>query len=88
MDEKDIEIHVLKVALDNHWTLQPNQKKLHSLIKVMAKKSRGKTVICPCKAFVEGFVDPADVACPCAEAQHDINEQGVCHCGMFVGIYD
>jgi ferredoxin-thioredoxin reductase catalytic subunit len=83
MDEMLVAALVLRVSIEKGWSLQPDLKKRRALLKTMAKKARGNVIICPCKAFVEGMVPVADVACPCAEAKEDIKNDGVCHCGMF-----
>lgn len=84
METTDVNIYLLEIACNNGWILQPDLNKRQKLMENMAKKARNNTVLCPCKAFVEGFVDVADVKCPCAEAQNNINTVGKCHCNMFL----
>ncbi|MFA7205622.1 MAG: ferredoxin-thioredoxin reductase catalytic domain-containing protein [Saccharofermentanales bacterium] len=83
MDEMLAAALVLRVSIQKGWSIQPDQKKRKALLKTMAKNARGNVIICPCKAFVEGMIPVADVACPCVEAEEDIKTKGSCHCGIF-----
>ena len=83
MDEMLVAALMLRVSIEKGWSIQPDQKKRQALLKTMAKKAKGNVIICPCKAYVEGIIPIADVACPCAEAGEDIKNNGSCHCGMF-----
>jgi ferredoxin-thioredoxin reductase catalytic chain len=83
MELIQIQAHVIKTADKNNWKIQPNQKRLTSIMERMQKKVSGNTVLCPCKAYVEGFMTIASVSCPCPEAAQDIENQGMCHCNLF-----
>ncbi|MDD2299494.1 MAG: ferredoxin-thioredoxin reductase catalytic domain-containing protein [Candidatus Pacebacteria bacterium] len=83
MDEMLVAALILRISIEKGWSIQPDQKKRKALFKTMAKKAKENIIICPCKAFVEGLIPIADVACPCAEAEEDIKNDGSCHCGMF-----
>lgn len=84
MEVLEVETNVNRIAQEKGWKVQPNEKKRTSLVRSLAKKARGKTMICPCKVFIDGVVPVASVRCPCGEADKDIQEHGSCHCGMFV----
>lgn len=83
MDEIVVELYILKIAINRGWKVQPDQKAYKRLITTMAKKADGETVICPCKVYVKGMVDIAEVRCPCPESKKAVDVEGSCHCNMF-----
>lgn len=83
MDSTEVELFILKTAINKGWKLQPDQNKYKSLIKSMAKKADGNTIICPCKVYVKGMVDISEVCCPCKESDEAVRVEGSCHCNMF-----
>jgi ferredoxin-thioredoxin reductase catalytic chain len=84
MEVIDVNIYLLEVACERNWQLQPDLNKRQKIMENMVKKSWRNTILCPCKVYVEGLVELADVKCPCTSAQKDIEDHGICHCNLFL----
>lgn len=76
---KLIEIY-RKYAKKNGFRLNPNEKIVKQLVKGMLdnEKKYGKRY-CPCRRE-----HTVDTVCPCIYHKKEIEEQGRCHCFLFV----
>jgi ferredoxin-thioredoxin reductase catalytic chain len=74
-----------KNAKDNGYYLCPDQQLFSDLIDgLVTNTSRYGYGSCPCR-IASGFKQyDSDIICPCEYRDADVNEYGMCYCGLFV----
>ena len=72
-------------AKDNGFRLNPDQKVVNHLIEALLEREKkyGKRY-CPCRRIKENQKENDKIVCPCVYHKKEIEEQGHCHCFLFV----
>jgi len=86
MTEKQTIIETMKKnAEDNGYYLCPDTKLFNDLIDGLATNSgRYGYGSCPCRVASGVKTYDADIICPCEYRDADVDEYGMCYCGLFV----
>ena len=72
-------------AEKNGYYLCPDKKLLNSLLEgLVTNNKRYGYGACPCRIACGNKQYDADIVCPCEYRDADINEFGMCFCGLFV----
>lgn len=73
-----------KVARRKGWRINPDRAHAQEVIDGLniLKKKKGR-YYCPCKVVTGDPDRDRKVICPCADAQSEIDANGVCHCGLY-----
>jgi ferredoxin-thioredoxin reductase catalytic subunit len=72
-------------AKENGYFLCPDSDLLQSLIEGLAKnEQRYGYGSCPCRMSSGNKTYDSDIICPCEYRDADVNEFGMCYCGLFV----
>jgi len=80
-----IRAYVAQVARHRSWVLNPDEALTAPVVTGMAAQAlRLGRPYCPCRD-VDGLPEEADLICPCAWAQADIDQYGQCYCGLYLG---
>ena len=81
--ENDMYLMLRIYAECKGMALNPNEKKLSALVKVLLKNITEKDYpYCPCRKVAhEPF---PEFACPCIYCVEDVRRHGKCLCGLFV----
>lgn len=76
--------YAVQVAHHRGWVLNADDSFTGSVVAGLAAQAKrlGKPY-CPCRD-VDGAPAEADLICPCAYAQADIDEFGQCFCGLYL----
>jgi len=82
---KKIIEHYKKYASKNGFSLNSNPKIVEGVIKGLLKNEEkyGKRY-CPCRKVKEIPKEDEKIICPCIYHKKEIEEQGHCHCFLFV----
>ena len=86
MADKNVILERMKKnAQENRYYLCPDEELLTDLIDGLAKnEDRYGYGACPCR-ISSGLKDyDVDIICPCEYRDADVNEFGMCYCGLFV----
>jgi ferredoxin-thioredoxin reductase catalytic subunit len=92
--DKPISDDMMEKALKTHFEwhmkeceicmLNPDEKIVSSLVQGLIKRfQKFGDFFCPCKITPLNLNDKSTV-CPCKDHQKEIEENGKCHCGLFV----
>jgi len=74
-----------KNAQDNGYYLCPDQQLFNDLIDGLATNTkRFGYGSCPCRVASGVKTNDADIICPCEYRDADVDEYGMCYCGLFV----
>lgn len=74
-----------KNAKDNGYHLCPDKELLHDLIDGLATNTgRYGYGSCPCRVASGSKIYDGDIICPCEYRDADVDEFGMCYCGLFV----
>ena len=85
VDEEAILARMKKDADENGFFICPDEDLLKDLIEGLAKnKKRYGFVVCPCRISSGIKQYDVDIICPCEYRDADVNEFGMCYCGLFV----
>ncbi len=85
VDEDAILVRMKKDADENGFFICPDEDLLKDLIEGLAKnKKRYGFVVCPCRISSGIKQYDVDIICPCEYRDADVNEFGMCYCGLFV----
>lgn len=77
--------HMRKDAEENGYHLCPDEDLLSDLIDGLAKnEDRYGYGACPCRIACGLKSYDVDIICPCEYRDADVNEFGMCYCGLFV----
>ena len=72
-------------ADENQYYLCPDKELLDSLLDgLVANQQRYGYASCPCRIGSGRKAADIDIICPCEYRDADINEFGMCYCGLFV----
>jgi len=84
-DKEAILEHMKKDAEENSYFLCPDKDLLGDLIDGLAKnEERYGYGSCPCRISSGLKNYDVDIICPCEYRDADVNEFGMCYCGLFV----
>lgn len=84
-DKKDILERMKKNAMDNGYCICPDGELLQDLIDGLAtNEDRYGYGACPCRISSGLRLYDSDIICPCEYRDVDVNEFGMCYCGLFV----
>jgi ferredoxin-thioredoxin reductase catalytic chain len=86
MDEKKTIIETMqKDAADNGYFLCPDASLFNDLIDGLATNTaRYGYGSCPCRVASGVKQNDVDIICPCEYRDADVDEFGMCYCGLFV----
>ncbi|MBN1280316.1 MAG: ferredoxin:glutaredoxin reductase [Candidatus Thermoplasmatota archaeon] len=86
MTQTDVILQAMKKnAVDNGYFLCPDTQLLQDLIKGLAVNTqRYGYGSCPCRIASGVKTYDADIICPCEYRDADVDEFGMCYCGLFV----
>jgi len=74
-----------KNAEDNGYYLCPDAQLLHDLIDgLVTNTHRYGYGSCPCRVASGRKTADGDIICPCEYRDADVDEYGMCYCGLFV----
>ncbi|MFW6305703.1 MAG: ferredoxin-thioredoxin reductase catalytic domain-containing protein, partial [Candidatus Saliniplasma sp.] len=84
MDKEMLE-YVKKDADENGYYVCPDEDLLEDLISgLVENKKRYGYASCPCRQASGVKQYDVDIICPCEYRDADVNEYGMCYCGLFV----
>ena len=74
-----------KFAQENGLKLNPDKKIVENIIKAMLKKEEllGERY-CPCRRTSGDIEKDKDIICPCKMCTREVEDNGHCHCNLFV----
>jgi ferredoxin-thioredoxin reductase catalytic subunit len=86
MNEKQTIIDAMKKnAEDNGYFLCPDQQLFDDLINgLVTNTKRYGYGSCPCRIASGKKAHDVDIICPCEYRDADVDEYGMCYCGLFV----
>ena len=85
VSKEDMLQEMQKDADDNGFFICPDRELLDELIDGLVKnKDRYGYGSCPCRMSSGVKAYDADIICPCEYRDADVNEFGMCYCGLFV----
>lgn len=77
--------YVNKIAKNRDYYLCPDEELLDDLVEGLAEnKDRYGYPSCPCRPASGKKKYDNDIICPCEYCQADVNEHGMCYCGLYV----
>ena len=77
--------YVKKDAEENGYYVCPDEDLLEDLISgLVDNEKRYGYASCPCRAASAVKQYDVDIICPCEYRDADVNEYGMCYCGLFV----
>ena len=83
-EESEILAWAAKYAKEQGYKLNPEKKRLESVIRGLTKnKQRFGVGYCPCRIRSGDIEKDKSIVCPCIYHDQEINEQGSCHCNLF-----
>ena len=84
-DKKEIHAVMQKNAEENGYYLCPDKALLDTLLDGLAvNEDRYQYGSCPCRIASGVKQYDVDIICPCEYRDADVNEFGMCYCGLFV----
>ncbi len=84
-DKKEMKMFVEKNAEENGYHVCPDEELLDDLIEGLVKnEERYGYASCPCRQASGIKRYDVDIICPCEYRDADVNEHGMCYCGLFV----
>lgn len=84
-DEESILSRMKKDAADNSYFICPDEELLKDLISGLGtNEERYGFGACPCRISSGIKQYDVDIICPCEYRDADVNEFGMCYCGLFV----
>jgi ferredoxin-thioredoxin reductase catalytic subunit len=87
LETKQILKTMQRNAKENEYFLCPDPDLLKSLIDGLAKnEQRYGYGSCPCRISSGNKTYDGDIICPCEYRDADVNEFGMCYCGLFVNV--
>lgn len=90
MSEKNRKIEKLlkeykDYAKKNGFRLNPDKKIARNLVKALIDREEEYSKrYCPCRLVTEDKKENGKIVCPCIYHKKEIEEQGHCHCFLFV----
>ena len=83
--KEKIKEHMQKNAEENGYYLCPDPQLLDTLLQgLMKNEQRYGYGSCPCRIASGKKIYDADIICPCEYRDADVDEFGMCYCGLFV----
>ncbi|MBD3230213.1 MAG: ferredoxin:thioredoxin reductase [Candidatus Lokiarchaeota archaeon] len=80
-NREDIE----KIAEIKGWKVNPDDEVVELIIKGLNKnKEKHGFYYCPCRVVSGDKEEDKNKICPCIWAQDEIDDQGICHCRLYV----
>ena len=74
-----------KFAEETGIALNPNEKIAKAVVKgLIAKEKQFGEKYCPCRVLSKDKEKDKEIICPCVFHRKEIEEQGHCHCNLFV----
>ncbi len=84
-DKEEMYNYVEKVAEKWDYHLCPDEELLDDLVEGLAKnKDRYGYPSCPCRPASGKKKYDNDIICPCEYCEADVEEHGMCYCGLYV----
>ncbi len=84
-DKNEMMEYVKKDAEENGYFLCPDEDLLDDLIEGLVKnEERYGYPSCPCREGSGVKTYDSDIICPCEYRDADVEEHGMCYCGLFV----
>ncbi|MFO8110578.1 MAG: ferredoxin-thioredoxin reductase catalytic domain-containing protein [Thermoplasmata archaeon] len=84
-DEEGMLEYVEKDAEDNGYFLCPDEELLDDLVQgLVENEGRYGYPSCPCRQASGKKLYDSDMICPCEYRDADVEEYGMCYCGLFV----
>lgn len=84
-DKEEMLEYVKNDAEENEYYLCPEDDLLENLIEGLVENfERYGYPSCPCRAASGKKRYDVDIICPCEYRDADVNEHGMCYCGLFV----
>jgi len=72
-------------AKKNNIHLNPDKKITEGLIKALIEREKKYGArYCPCRLITKNEEENSKIICPCVYCKKEIEEQGHCHCSLFV----
>ena len=85
VDKKSILLNMEKNAKENGYYLCPDKELLNLLLDgLVTNENRYGYGSCPCRMSSGTKNYDVDIICPCEYRDADVNEFGMCYCGLFV----
>ena len=85
VDKKSILLNMEKNAKNNGYYLCPDKELLNSLLDgLVTNENRYGYGSCPCRMSSGTKNYDGDIICPCEYRDADVNEFGMCYCGLYV----
>ncbi|MFX0197958.1 MAG: ferredoxin-thioredoxin reductase catalytic domain-containing protein [Candidatus Hodarchaeota archaeon] len=74
-----------QVAVKKGWQLNPNEEAVRVNIEGLIDNQRlYKRRYCPCRRVTRNPEKDKSIICPCIYSADEIEQEGVCYCGLFV----
>ncbi len=68
------------------YRFNPDTSTVDTIIKGLAlRKQKYGEELCPCRVVAQDAQENKKIVCPCIYHEEEINQHGVCFCGLFVG---
>lgn len=72
-------------AEEHGFMLNPNRKIVENIVRAILKKEKDMGAgYCPCRVVSGKKDEDEKIVCPCVFHQKEIEDQGYCHCRLFV----
>ncbi|MFQ6124627.1 MAG: ferredoxin-thioredoxin reductase catalytic domain-containing protein [Candidatus Heimdallarchaeota archaeon] len=72
------------VAAKKGWQLNPNDVAVKMTIEGLIENQRiYRRRYCPCRRVTRNPEKDRSIICPCIYSANEIEQKGVCHCGLF-----
>ncbi|MEM0466425.1 MAG: ferredoxin-thioredoxin reductase catalytic domain-containing protein [Candidatus Thermoplasmatota archaeon] len=85
MDKQHILTLMKQNAAQNHYYLCSDPKLLDTLLEgLVSNYQRYGYASCPCRIASGDKTYDSDIICPCEYRDADVDEYGMCYCGLFV----
>ena len=83
-EEKQILAWAAEYAKTHGYRLNPEEKRLESVIRGLAKnKQRFGVGYCPCRIRSGDDEKDRAIECPCIFHKEEVTKQGHCHCNLY-----
>ncbi len=84
-DKEEMREYVKKDAKNNDYYVCPDEELLDDLLEGLVKNAeRYGYPSCPCREASGKKTYDSDIICPCEYRDADVEEFGMCYCGLFV----
>lgn len=84
--ESEIRAQLQDFIGHSQYMFNPDTPAVENIIKGLTiRKIKTGYAYCPCRVVTGNVEEDAKIICPCIYHEEEIEKQGICHCGLFVG---